>query len=655
MNSYPLELLAQLAPVMFVAGLNPPASPPPPPTASNPGPTHPAPTHHSHHPSSSNNDPNLPTSRSHTSLPSNTHSATPSARPDPFTILFARLREVMLNQRKVTVWDPPTFPTNALDNDGRPVHEKKKIFQVVLVDKDIRFPPRKVDPEPASQADVPAAFSTGHSPLSPLTLTSPLHPDGLIAPIWIRKHTMLVPAVFVLFTRLFELDSTNTPASPPDALELERQQDTMLSSAIAQRKRTTNERGIKLTVVLLASRRMLDDPSLNLDARLTFIRRQSGLDSRAALFVLSPIAKDELSDFVKRYEANLFPQVYTRPKRHSLQTALWDPAVEYYTAHSKRVRQKRNRYQAQASQQTSHYNPISTLGPAPLSPKGWTVRYEYKMACFAEFRGEHEVALKHYQDAYTALTMMFLAPGSSLSAGAAISPGEKGLISATSTPSHLAAQFSLPPRTKRWAEAKVLADTINIKIIKLYLYNNETALALAQQRLHVRTFPTVAGFVGSPTAGEGKEGEEGSYEYWSWVSRMWSVLAEMLVEGSRTPGSDLIIPVHRPRLPLSGPGASSTTTGSIVGRKSTLAEGFLGGTGVGGINPSHALMHPGWYYLFAAECAEKKTARFIQGSRAREGEMSQEQRKTYLGSVKGLVGDVLEVSRSPRHWLWILI
>lgn len=31
----------------------------------------------------------------------------------------------------------------------------------------------------------------------------------------------------------------------------------------------------------------------------------------------------------------------------------------------------------------------------PLRPEGWTVRYEYKMACFAEFRGEDEVALKY--------------------------------------------------------------------------------------------------------------------------------------------------------------------------------------------------------------------------------------------------------------------
>lgn len=43
---------------------------------------------------------------------------------------------------------------------------------------------------------------------------------------------------------------------------------------------------------------LIDDPSL--DGRLTYIRRQSGLDSRAALFVLSPVSVAELNDFVRR-------------------------------------------------------------------------------------------------------------------------------------------------------------------------------------------------------------------------------------------------------------------------------------------------------------------------------------------------------------------
>jgi hypothetical protein len=133
-----------------------------------------------------------------------------------------------------------------------------------------------------------------------------------------------------------------------------------------------------------------------LDSRLTFIRRHSGLDSRAALFVLSPVSTAELQDFVRRYSSHLpLHHLFLIITLSSLQQALYEPALEYYTAHSKRVRRKRNRH----SQAVASYpNPAAALvNPniaRPLRPEGWTVRYEYKMACFAEFRGEDEVALK---------------------------------------------------------------------------------------------------------------------------------------------------------------------------------------------------------------------------------------------------------------------
>ena len=81
MNSYPIELLAQLAPVMFVAGLNlppPPTSPPPAPTS--------------------------------TSIP---------RAQDPFASLITRLRTTLGALRQVSIWQS----------------EKTKAFQIVLVDK----------------------------------------------------------------------------------------------------------------------------------------------------------------------------------------------------------------------------------------------------------------------------------------------------------------------------------------------------------------------------------------------------------------------------------------------------------------------------------------------------------------------------------------
>jgi hypothetical protein len=221
-----------------------------------------------------------------------------------FSVLNQRLRDALLSQRKPAVWQS----------------EKNKTFKVVIVDKDVRFPPRKSVPP-----DDPH-YPSSHSPLSPLTLSSPLHPDGLIAPIWVRKHTNLVPSVFVLFLRMYET-APQDPRSPLDVPDKEherereqeeRKRDSELAAEIALRKKTTNERGIKLTVVLIATRRMLgtlftnpafglglwliftQKDDLALDTRLTFIRRQSGLDSRAALFVLSPVSPSELGEFISR-------------------------------------------------------------------------------------------------------------------------------------------------------------------------------------------------------------------------------------------------------------------------------------------------------------------------------------------------------------------
>lgn len=128
-----------------------------------------------------------------------------------------------------------------------------------MLPQDIRFPPRKIAP-PEDQP-----FVITHSPLSPLTPTSPLHPDGLIAPIWIRKHTTLVPSVFVLFKRIYESPQAKSfPSQSSSDLEFEkekeaeeRRRDTELAAEIAQRKKSTNERSIKLTAVLMASRKML--------------------------------------------------------------------------------------------------------------------------------------------------------------------------------------------------------------------------------------------------------------------------------------------------------------------------------------------------------------------------------------------------------------
>ena len=225
MDSYPRELLTQLAPVMFVAGLDQtPATVP----ISSP---------------SQLSSPSTP------SFPSTSSKSKPQTPQDPFAVLTSCLRDVFLAQRKPAIY----FPS------------KPKTFLNIPVDKSTRFPPKKMPPPTSPDGQPQQQFGVAHSPLSPLTPSSPLFPDGLIAPIWVRKHTTLVPSVFVLFLQLYE-HTAISPRSPLEMVDAERERertneektrDTELAAEVARRKKSTNERGIKLTVVLMASRRML--------------------------------------------------------------------------------------------------------------------------------------------------------------------------------------------------------------------------------------------------------------------------------------------------------------------------------------------------------------------------------------------------------------
>ncbi|KAJ3994502.1 hypothetical protein F5050DRAFT_1809516 [Lentinula boryana] len=172
MNSYPIELIAHLSPVMFVAGLDEPPGPPPgqpqPPmmgTGTGTGTTSsgtttssgmgkgmgtipiqpPAPTHHSRN-SSLTTLPTLPTLSTLPSMPSSSmlpspnnlrpspppvHPGSSSTRPpssDEFTVLRSRLRDILVGQRKIAVWDAPGTTSDGGGGGGERDKEKEKTF-----------------------------------------------------------------------------------------------------------------------------------------------------------------------------------------------------------------------------------------------------------------------------------------------------------------------------------------------------------------------------------------------------------------------------------------------------------------------------------------------------------------------------------------------
>ncbi|BGP28998.1 hypothetical protein JCM10296v2_000734 [Rhodotorula toruloides] len=495
MESYPSEFIGHAYPLLLVAGLAPPA----PPQGQSPVPDA------------------DPMQLGQPSAPA------PAASSDPFVILRAALRKTLASRKAFPVWDPAR---------GKGQNE----FHAILVDKNIRFPPLKARPAPPNAQQPPQPTQTLHSPISPLTPTSPLYPDGIIAPIWIRKHRELVPAVFVLVLRLFE-HPPGSNVDPTTREEEERERDAGLVQEIVDRKRTTYERGIKLAVVLLCSRELLDDPSL--DIRLSLIRRQSGLDTRASLFVISPVPQSEVNNFVQSLRAELYPA-----------------AIDYYREHGRRVRRKRARIGGNAASAVK----------GALSERGWNVRYDYKLAVFAELRNEVEVALKHFEDCYVTLVDAFSHPE------------------------------LLVPRTKRWAEAKVLADCISFKISKLYLYLGESSRAVAQLHKHVSFFLRLS----SETWSIGVD----TFEFWSWLSKQYRLFGDLVAlavrNGIRLP-STKPPPMAAGLPPVSRVDGTSTPPAAISNSPSLV--------------PLSVLQHAGYYYHLAATCAVERRERFKEAKR----------------------------------------
>lgn len=162
---------------------------------------------------------------------------------------------------------------------------------------------------------------------------------------------------------------------------------------------------------------------------------------------------------------------------------------------------------------------------------------------------------------------------------------------------------TLPPRTKRWAEAKVLADCIAVRvsqvslctvdyelipsqICRLLLYTGDAQKVLAPFYVHLKRF-------GDLSRGWGI-GEE-TFEFWSWMARQYRIFGELLEMGQN---DNLHIPAHAPPVfPTSSVSTAPPTP-----------EYFA--TPTSGMNPLQVLQQPAYYFHAAADCTLKRKQRF---------------------------------------------
>lgn len=232
------------------------------------------------------------------------------------------------------------------------------------------FPPRKAPPPPHSPRLAAVAGSDGpppplvlHSPLSPLTPSSPLFPDGIMTHYWLAKHQYQLPSALLAFFTLTGDPNTSSLLDNKIKSEISN-----LRSVLASTNYKT-----RLVIVLVA-----DHPTddADIEDRLSMIRKSVNLDLKSLYFLPFNASQVEVTEFVRSILASLYPS-----------------CIEYYRDLSKHARRKRSR--------STTPQPTVTPVTAHLLPSlGWNVRYEFKLGVFAEFRQEMDAACRNYESAY---------------------------------------------------------------------------------------------------------------------------------------------------------------------------------------------------------------------------------------------------------------
>ncbi|OJD13098.1 hypothetical protein AJ78_06403 [Emergomyces pasteurianus Ep9510] len=226
-------------------------------------------------------------------------------------------------------------------------------------------PPNDTSSRPSNDAGSPLVL---HSPISPLTPSSPTFPDGIMTPLWVMKHQKLVPAAFINF---FPFTTDTNMASL---------RDNQLKIEINSLRKEWAASGYKTRFIVAL---LCEDGPLPEDAndRIASIRRATNLDQRSVLILQPEPSQVDISEFIKALFANL-----------------QSPSVEYYRDLSKHARRKKNR----------GIIPPPTAPPTSgtsqtLPVQGWNVRYDFKLGVFAEFRQEMDAACRSYETAYDGL------------------------------------------------------------------------------------------------------------------------------------------------------------------------------------------------------------------------------------------------------------
>ncbi|ODQ67035.1 hypothetical protein NADFUDRAFT_49483 [Nadsonia fulvescens var. elongata DSM 6958] len=280
-----------------------------------------------------------------------------------------------------------------------------------------------------------AAYPTGDqfSPLSPLNPSSSLYPNNLINSEWISKYSRFNPATVVSF---YELEKSWLEDSTKTELL-----DENLGKDINSLRIQLQNRNIRLIVIIVAE---VASNSLHINERLSFLRKLTTLSPKTGLLLCPQLSNlIELETFIE----NICQMAYSQ-------------SVEFYNNISKRVRRKmsKNPTMSLVSKIPGEDSNIKKSMNS-LSPLGWTVRYEYKLAVLNELKQDIDSCVKSYETVYETLVEYF----------DEITPNEKAC----------------------WIQARALLDSIAFKIYKMYLYLSHPNVAYKKFNTHLKVMSDI--------------------------------------------------------------------------------------------------------------------------------------------------------------------
>eukprot|EP01018_Ginkgo_biloba_P032269 Gb_22022 [translate_table: standard] len=263
---------------------------------------------------------------------------------------------------------------------------------------------------------------------------APSKPTGILKSEWLRKHRTRVPAVVAaLFSR------EHVYGDPAQWLQVCTNLDNL--------KTVIRGRNIKLVVVVV---QLTNNDDVNED-RLVALRKRAEVDAKCfSIFVRQD--PSELNRSLKRL-GNIFGEL----------------SNAYY-----REEGRRNKLRIEKK----NFNSIEL-----------NIRYNFKVAVYAEFRRDWVEALKFYQNAYTILQEMF------------------------NTPAEL-----LP--IQRLVEIKAVAEQLHFKVSTLLMHSGKGTDAIKWFRQHMDWYKRLVG------------PKKAAFLHWEWVSKQFLVFAELLQTSS---------------------------------------------------------------------------------------------------------------------------